>query len=264
MANRSIRFVHKMASRRIPNDSLSLLDFQVQWGSTKTLDARQLTHEVINPAYAMGEHGILKPPIQRASVSQVTEWLEHGQLLVVVVNGNHHKPGEKLGCYGCVRVETEQPQDAAPRNDAYRTIHVGCLAVHPEYQGQGLARTLMDAVEDFVKRTLAEEPATGSSKSTTSMEEVVELELEVLAPTQWRHDHKERVRQWFTVSRGFQPISSEPQPEGGGAEEGILKAGTVLVPGASGDSDICLATDARFWTYRKYISRHDDHDRASD
>ncbi|KAL7563433.1 hypothetical protein ACA910_016529 [Epithemia clementina (nom. ined.)] len=233
----------------------------VRWGSADRDDAVRLAQEVIKPSYLVGEHGIIQEPFQRASPQEVQEWINLKQLLVA-----EDKTNQCL--IGCVRAQVEHnyalpnnndhnnnSNDSDAQNEAsskdqqefcIAVVKLGCLAVHRNHQGKGVATKLVEAVESFAQSLLLEEAAdknnNSGSRPSPQRRAVVAVQLEILSPCHWVHTHKERVRSWFThPSRGYKEEAVEE-----------MTAGTAL-----GVADVRLATDAKFVTYKKYFALND-------
>jgi GNAT superfamily N-acetyltransferase len=117
---------------------------------------------LINDAYALGEAGLWLEGAWRTEPGEIAEAIRSGGMLTATDEG-------KL--VGCAYV---RPLDGA-------TGDVGLLAAAPEEWGTGVGRELMRAAEDRM-----------GSEGFTSMQ------VELLVPTEWVHEEKERLLSWYT------------------------------------------------------------------
>jgi len=182
--------------------------------ATKDSDTDRIT-SILNQAYKIGEHGIIEDsperPFERATRQNVSEWAAKNMLLVVLSKENNE--------LGCIKVETYSIEDSNDPADGQLCGTWGCLAVEQSYQGKGLGRRLVHAAEEFLVKQGCQ---------------VIQLEL--LAPSHWKHTHKERLRTWYTERLGYTYEASTTS-----MKKGTLLAGTFR-----------LATDSAFTNYRKF------------
>jgi predicted GNAT family N-acyltransferase len=119
---------------------------------------------------------------------------------------------------GCVKVFALAEEEGV--------AEFGCLAVNQENKRSGLGKVLVLAAEEHLKVKL------GCSVA----------QLELLAPSSWKHEHKERLRGWY-LRMGYSTLA-----------KGDYDASTTTLPAGSllGDRFV-LATDADFTCYRKEL-----------
>ena len=197
---------------------------RVRW-ATANDDVSFLTHEIINPAYLVGERGIIQEPFQRTNEAEVKEWIDNQELLIVAISDDDSlekddddqtvNNNESDAILGCVRVESKPTK-----------VKWGCLAVHPEHQGKGYGRELVHAIEKYAIR-----------------EGKQQIELELLIPRYWYHEHKERLRTWYTKSLGYVLANPDQAKD----EASLFTKGRVLMEG------IVLETDSDFLIYEKSL-----------
>eukprot|EP00521_Asterionellopsis_glacialis_P008288 CAMPEP_0195284272 /NCGR_PEP_ID=MMETSP0707-20130614/2530_1 /TAXON_ID=33640 /ORGANISM="Asterionellopsis glacialis, Strain CCMP134" /LENGTH=186 /DNA_ID=CAMNT_0040343591 /DNA_START=94 /DNA_END=651 /DNA_ORIENTATION=+ len=132
----------------------------------KTIDDPQSVAMIINDAYRTGEEGIIvdepRGSFQRMTEGDVADMMENGKLLLL--------EDQSSGIIGCIKVDINK-----------KVGEWGCLAVREEYQGKGYGSILVRAAETYFKE----------QKCTMT-------QLELLAPTHWKHAHKERLRSWYS------------------------------------------------------------------
>lgn len=172
--------------------------------------AQKLT-KLINDAYRVGETGILvdtpTQPFCRVTLEEVTYMIQNQQLLVVY-NGENET-------VGCIKVT---------RTDQEGVAEWGCLAVSD--QGKGWGRKLVEAAHKHIVDQL----------------ECHTAQLELLAPSRWKHEHKERLREWY-LRLGYQlKVNNDYQ-----ASTVTMPEGSVLA------SRFVLATKADFTCYQKKL-----------
>jgi ribosomal protein S18 acetylase RimI-like enzyme len=101
----------------------------------------------------------------------------------------------------------------------------GCLAVAKEYQGKGLGSKLVWAAEEHIKTILKCQVA----------------QLQLLAPSDWKHSHKERLREWY-LRMGYQ------------LAKGSYEESTIRLPCHSRLGNfIVMATNVDCTTYHKHL-----------
>ena len=191
--------------------------------------------DMINAAYKVGEAGIMvdtaEHPFHRMLLTDVTDLITKESILVAHCRpmASQQQPGTgeeaPWRLAGCVKVDVgaSTPED----KDAGQVVgEWGCLCVNEEHQGQGLGSLLVSAAEEHL-RTVG-----GCDTS----------QLELLTPSNWQHEHKERLRVWYTHKLGYE------LKEGSGKyaestetiKEGVCLLGRFL-----------LATDSDFTVYRR-------------
>ena len=133
--------------------------------------------KVINDAYNEGERGILtnyKKPgkdLERATKEDVEEWIRKGMLMVLTKQNND--------VIGCVKGEVTSDPKSVPRVGEW-----GCLAVKTQFQGLGYGKQLVRNIEFHL----------------THVHKCKRLQIDLIAPSSWKHSHKERLRKWYTSS----------------------------------------------------------------
>lgn len=208
-------------------------------------DDRKELSSVINRAYCVGEIGIVvddppDDPFERVRYQDLNDMIKKRQLLVLdgmLENG-------KSVILGCVKVsklpvvdssdsdnKPETKSGTSSNEDKEIEIPVvggwGCLAVDLDQQGHGYGSKLIRAAEDYL----------------TTQLHCTHAQLEILSPTNWKHEHKERLRSWYTKRLGYQLLV----PDDYKASSVQLKAGTKL-------GERCrLAVDADYTAYRKRL-----------
>jgi predicted N-acetyltransferase YhbS len=174
--------------------------------------------EMINRAYQVGERGILvdnaENPMKRITTDDLQQLVSAGKLLVAVVT-------ETNEIVGCIKVDFKNEQEGVGQ--------WGLFAVDVMHQRKGLGRLLVQAAEQQL-----------ISRNCNF------AELELLAPTHWKHSHKEMIRNWYTTSLGYQL----KVPNDYDASTERLRSGTRSV----GCEGLLLATDADVTSYRKALS----------
>ena len=186
--------------------------------------------ELINHAYRIGEEGILVDtadrPFARVMQQDVEAFIDQQKLLVACMK-NSKEEGSILGCVKMDRVEESGRQGTAAIGEW------GCLAVSTNHQQQGLGRRLVEAAEETMRNQWKCKAA----------------QLELLAPTNWKHSHKERLKEWYTRRMGYRL-----KVQRGGAAEDDYEASTSRLPsGSLLGGRFLLATDADFTTYYKEL-----------
>ena len=189
---------------------------------------------ILNEAYRVGEKGILvdtaEVPLERATVEEVEDMVAKKKLSLLLSSSptaatdesqndsmDRNNSDSASTIIGCVKTEI-------PVNDDEPNVgEWGCLALAKEHQSKGYAKQLVRAAE----KRIWEHGCTV-------------CQLELLAPTNWKHQHKERLRQWYT-RLGYDLQHSNDYD----ASTMRLPEGSVL-----GDRFV-LATDGDFTCYRK-------------
>jgi GNAT superfamily N-acetyltransferase len=177
-------------------------------------DNAETIANIINQAYRVGETGILidtpGAPLQRATIAEVREMVKRSKLLVLKSSAN-------ATIIGCIKVDLLE---------GGRIGEWGCLAVAADHQGKGYGAILVAAVEFYMKHSHSCSVA----------------QLELLAPSNWKHEHKEHLRRWY------QRMGYELQVDGDYSASTItLREGSVL------GERFRLATQADFTTYQKKL-----------
>ena len=176
---------------------------------------------ILNAAYQEGETGILvdtpENPLERATREEVLGFCRNQQLLVLLV--------DQL-VMGCVKVEAPLPSqdDDGDDDDASAVVigEWGCLALAKESQGKGYGRVLVKAAESHIFQKCAV------------------CQLELLAPSKWKHQHKERLREWYLRMGYNLRIPND------------YDASTMTLPqGSTLGQRFVLATDGDFTSYHK-------------
>ena len=135
----------------------------IQIGAFGTVSA---VTSILNDAYRVGETGILMDtpdkPFNRVTTEEVEQMTAKKNILTLSIDGE---------VVGCIKVHVIEPGVA----------EWGCLAVSRRFQGQGFGTVLVQAVEKHIQAELNCRVA----------------QLELLAPSSWKHTHKERLRDWY-------------------------------------------------------------------
>ena len=186
----------------------------------------RIAKTIINDAYRVGESGILldtkEDPLQRVTSDDVMNMIESQQLLVLKIKEDGDQDEVIVGCVKAEMVK--QQKDGTEKN----IVEWGCLAVAESYQGKGYGNRLVLAVEDYIRTTL---------KCKTA-------QLELLAPSSWKHAHKERLRDWYKRLGYTLKVPDD------------YKASTMSLPTGSVLADrFFLITDADFTCYQKQLSQ---------
>ena len=148
------------------------------WSCIRTLepedDIAALT-TLVNDAYRVGESGILvdtpEQPLFRVTQQELKEWAERKSLLILSM---------KDELVGCIQVKFL----------AQGVAEWGCLAVAEKCRGQGYGKMLVQAAEECIRVGLS-----NHENKSTCQGQVAQLQL--LAPSSWKHKHKERLREWY-------------------------------------------------------------------
>lgn len=209
----------------------------VEWATLQQDDesendnfVRRLTH-LINAAYRKGEQGILvdtkEEPFYRMTEPDVKDLIRQQKLLVLTSSSSSSKTNatNRRRLLGCIKLERVQDEEEEGGGGC---VEWGCLAVQLDAQGQGHGRRLVEAAERIIRDEWHGQWA----------------QLELLAPTHWKHDHKERLREWYTARLGYHPLHEEVPPCTTRLAQGTLLGGRFR-----------LATDADFTVYRKRLLR---------
>jgi GNAT superfamily N-acetyltransferase len=138
-----------------------------------TSDAVAELARLINRAYAAGEAGLWRGPVDRTDEAEIAEAVRLGQMLVARVSSR---------IVGCLRTRA---LDAT-------TSDVGLIGVDPSAWGSGTGRALLDAAE-----------ARARARGSTTMQ------LELLVPRTGTHPDKERLREWYE-RRGYTVVRTIP------------------------------------------------------
>lgn len=175
-----------------------------------TLDTLNEVTTIINDAYRIGETGILVDipdrPFYRVTAEEVQQMIATKGILTLSIDGH---------VVGCIKVH---------KVDNY-VAEWGCLAVASLYQGKGYGTMLVKAAEHHIQSVMNCQMA----------------QLELLAPSSWKHTHKERLRDWY--HRLGYVLAKRTYDES-----------TVRLPQGSSLADrFVLATDGDFTCYRKKL-----------
>ena len=162
---------------------------------------------LINEAYLWGETDIIVKPFDRVLVGDVVTMIELSQLLLLLDASSNM-------LLGCVKVQV-LPNAIG---------EWGCLAVDQSQRRSGYGKILISAAENYLVRM----------GCTT-------LQLELLAPSTFQHEHKERLRRWYTERLGYKLKVADDYM----GSTVSLSGGTTLL------SRFVLQTDADFTTYQK-------------
>jgi N-acetylglutamate synthase-like GNAT family acetyltransferase len=186
---------------------------------------------IINQAYRIGETGILmdtpEAPLQRATVAEVRDMIKRRQLLVLKasannnnnnnINNNHAATTTKTTILGCIKLDVLEGGSIG---------EWGCLAVATDHQGKGYGTVLVEAMESYMKQS----------------HHCSVAQLELLAPSNWKHEHKERLRRWYH-RMGYELLVKGDYT----ASTQTLREGSIL------GERFLLATQADFTTYQKKL-----------
>lgn len=169
---------------------------------------------IINDAYRVGEEGILMDtkvnPFFRATQDEVLDMIVQGKMLVL------KDASFNDDIIGCIKMDLLEDNIG----------EWGCLAVTAAKQGNGCGNMLVSAIEAHMQQTFGCNVA----------------QLELLAPTNWKHEHKERLRLWY------QRMGYETKVPGDyRASTQTFKEGTIL------GARFHLSADADFTTYQKHL-----------
>ena len=169
---------------------------------------------MINDVYRVGEKGILidtgANPFHRVTKDEILDMIIQGKMLVLA------EDSFKQDIVGCIKMDLLDDNIG----------EWGCLAVTVANQSKGYGNALVSAIETHMQEAYGCKMA----------------QLELLAPTHWKHEHKERLRLWY------QRMGYEMKVPGDySASTQTLKEGSIL-----GDR-FCLATDADFTTCQKHL-----------
>jgi len=213
--------------------------------------------ELINAAYRKGEEGILvdttSKPFLRVTRKDVEHLILSKQLLVLTKPSTATKidkydDDRMNGCFaaevvldgqivadnevlvGCIKVCRIDDDDESSDSSGDNVIgEWGCLAVHPEHQGNGYGRRLVEAAERYARTEYR----------------CTHVQLELLAPSKWKHTHKERLRKWYTSTTSLRYDLAVPGDYEASTKR--MAAGSLL------GGRFELATDADFTLYRKKL-----------
>ena len=172
---------------------------------------------LINVAYKIGEKGIIVDsdefPFFRMREQDVIDLISNSNLMVLEKDDN---------IIGCVKLNFNIEKTA----EGHRVGEWGGLAVHPDFQKQGYGSMLQSAAENRLLEAECEY-----------------AQLELLTPSNWTHDHKERLRSWYVNKLGYAlKVTGEYAKSTTSLPEGTMLLGRFL-----------LATAADFTIYHKKI-----------
>jgi ribosomal protein S18 acetylase RimI-like enzyme len=195
--------------------------------------------DLINAAYKVGETGILvdsdEYPFLRVTVADVEAWIQAEKLLVLTAPTTttatspiRNESSSEQSVWGCVKVEIVKLPHNPTKDSELVCGEWGCLAVTTRQQRHGYGRLLVHAAENHAHNQL----------------HCTHIRLELLAPTDWKQAHKERLREWYTGPRlGYQLLV----PADYDKSTHRLPSGELL------GGKFLLATNADFTTYRKKL-----------
>ena len=186
--------------------------------------------DMINEAYKIGEAGIFvdspEEPFLRFMPNEVLDLISKERMIVLELNSLDKSSGNSLSTkhiVGCIKID---PSVESIGNKSGKVGEWGGLAVAKEYQGRGFGSILQRAAEEKLKThgcTVAQ--------------------LELLTPSTWKHEHKERLRGWYVDKLGFQLQFP-----------GDYDRSTTKLPSGSLLMDrMLLVTDADFTIYRRAL-----------
>lgn len=207
--------------------------------------------QLVNTAYTVAERGLVQPGeggvVWRLTVDQARRHVQRMEMIVLLeihCQENNDSTGEKL-C-GCVTVQK--------LDDEANVGEWGCLAVHPDAQGKGYRRQLVEAAEEALIRnhacstlqllflnfahTLPEYhssvPLSSSDRNDTAFR---------TEETQNNRHYKERMARWYTQTWGYiaQPTRAKHFP----AHSSFAHLHHMHV---------YLAADATLTPFRKHVS----------
>jgi GNAT superfamily N-acetyltransferase len=179
-------------------------------------DAARVLTPLINAAYSVGEKGIFvetEHPFTRVIEQEVREQISAGHFLTV-------RTLDRTAILGCVKT--------CPDIDEGSIGEWGCLAVADGQLNRGLGSMLVAAAESRLR----------AAKCCTA-------QLELLTPVHWRHEHKERLREWYTKI-GYKLKVPGDLP----ASTTQFKEGTRL----QDNERFVLACDANLTAYRRPLT----------
>lgn len=119
---------------------------------------------IVNSAYTETEQGIFNPSYKRTDSTEVAVLIRTHQLAVAYLTS----PSSPIGCISIKQISPELG-------------HFGMLALDVEHRGGGYGRELVKFAEQFCK-------SLGCTK----------MQCELLVPTTFRHEFKERNEIWYT------------------------------------------------------------------
>ena len=175
--------------------------------------------DLINESYKIGEKGIFVDteefPFLRHTQAEVTALVEEKKLLLLISDD------EAVDIIGCVKAN----DGVEELDDGSKVGEWGSLAVVEQRWGHGLGSVLQKAAEEHLAQC-------GCSVA----------QLELLTPTHWEHDHKNRLKRWYVDKLGYQLKTGDYASSTTRFTEGtmLLKTGQ-------------LACDAEFTIYRRSI-----------
>jgi GNAT superfamily N-acetyltransferase len=180
-------------------------------------DAARVLTPLINAAYSVGEKGIFigteERPFTRVIEEEVRELISAGHFLTV-------RTLDRTTILGCVKT--------CPDIDEGSIGEWGCLAVADGQLNRGLGSMLVTAAESRLR----------AAKCCTA-------QLELLSPIHWRHEHKERLREWYTK------IGYKLKVPGDFSSSTVqFKEGTRLMD----NERFVLACDANLTAYRRPLT----------
>jgi GNAT superfamily N-acetyltransferase len=171
---------------------------------------------LINACYDEGETGIVCRPFERLLLSEVEDMCNptfNSKIRMLLLIARTQEGVDVM--VGCVKVET----DVEPGVGEW-----GCLAIDKAYQGKGLGKHLVSALETHMRE---------SGMHTA--------QLELLAPSDGTHLHKERLRGWYGRLGYCLKVPGDKD-----ASSTILAKGSCL-------GRFVLASDAHFTLFQKAL-----------
>ncbi len=123
---------------------------------------------LINNVYEKAETGLFVPGVQRITNVQLNVLVQNNNLMVAELAGK---------IVGCIAIYKQD----------INTAMFGMLVSHPDHRGIGIGSTLISAAEAWAREN-----------------NCIVMHLELLAPKNWTHDHKEFLKSWY-IRLGYEP-----------------------------------------------------------
>lgn len=128
--------------------------------------------QIINDSYIRGEKGMWKEGITRTSGQELRELIRLGKILLALSGKN---------VIGCVIAQILKENIG----------EFGMLAVHQDYLGRGIGKSLIQSAENKALQNKCQE-----------------MQFELLTPRHKKHPEKEKLKIWYT-KLGYQPIETK-------------------------------------------------------